>query len=110
MADQYIVTTLIIAIVIMAAALIAIVMLIKGLQKGIDELEEKAHEFDEYRKEQSFERSDCGNAIRDINERINTLEKLHCGDLIRFKANQANFDKMRMDPNKLKHAKRPFNE
>ena len=32
MADQYIVTTLIIAIVIMAAALIAIVMLIKELQ------------------------------------------------------------------------------
>jgi preprotein translocase subunit SecG len=36
MADQYIVTALIIAIVIMAAALIAIVMLIRGLQRDIE--------------------------------------------------------------------------
>lgn len=75
MADQYIVTVLIIAIVIMAAALITIVMLIKGLQKDTEELEETAHEFDEYRKEQSLLSNDCGNAIRDINERINTLGK-----------------------------------
>jgi hypothetical protein len=109
MADQYIVTALIIAIAIMNAALIAIIMLVKGIQKDIEALEEKAHEYDEYRKGQADISSDQLHAIRDINGRVNMLEKMHCGDLIRFKSNQANYEKMRMDSNKLKHAKRPFN-
>lgn len=110
MADQYIVTALIIAIAILAAALIAIVILIKLSQKDIESLEETGHEYSEYRKEQSLHLNDHDHAIRDINDRLNMLEKMHCGDLVRFKSNQANYEKMRLDPKKLKHAKRPFNE
>ncbi|MCH3961162.1 MAG: hypothetical protein LKE48_03385 [Solobacterium sp.] len=110
MADQYIVTALIIAIVIMVAALIAIVILIRGLQRDIESLEETVHELSEYRKGQSMISNDHDRAIRDINDRLNMLESLHCGDLIRFKSNQANYEKMRMDPNKLKHAKRTSND
>ncbi|MCH4205168.1 MAG: hypothetical protein LKF53_02090 [Solobacterium sp.] len=97
MADQYIVTALIIAIVIMAAALIAIVMLIKELQKDIEELEETAHEFSEYRKEQSFIGIDNVQAIRDLNDRVNMLEKLHLMDLTRLKANLKNAEAMKAD-------------
>jgi uncharacterized membrane protein (DUF106 family) len=97
MADQYIVTALIIAIVIMAAALIAIVMLVKGLQMDIETLEETSHGLSEYRKEQSFISIDHVQAIRDLNNRVNMLEKLHLIDLTRLKANLKNAETMKAD-------------